>query len=115
MVGLLLNSDPRVRAVPIVECGEPLLDLRTIRELRIDPRQADVDGVYAHLRTGVATRLLAAQRLLPEGLKLLVIEGYRPPELPHHHLERDADGHRHANLHPSERQLDREASWYASR
>src|SRR4051812_36293012 len=109
MVWLLLNSDPRVQAVPIAECGEPLVDLRTIRDLRIDPRRADADGVYAHLRGGVATRLLAAQRLLPDGLRLLVIEGYRLPELPHDHLERDADAHRHANLHSSELQLDREA------
>ncbi|QOC93564.1 M15 family metallopeptidase domain-containing protein [Micromonospora craniellae] len=35
-------------------------------------------GVYARLRKGVAERLLAAQDALPDGLRLLVIEGYRP-------------------------------------
>ena len=47
-------------------------------ELRLDGRAADPAGAYARLRAGVADRLLAAQRALPDGLRLLVVEGYRP-------------------------------------
>lgn len=47
-------------------------------ELRWDSRLADAAGAYAHLREGVVERLLRAQRRLPEGLRLLLIEGYRP-------------------------------------
>ncbi|MER7458215.1 M15 family metallopeptidase [Micromonospora sp. NPDC126480] len=75
---MILLSDPRVAAVPSSDDGDPLIDLRELPELRLDGRAADPDGAYARVRRGVAERLLAAQRALPAGLRLLVIEGYRP-------------------------------------
>ncbi|MGC5018388.1 M15 family metallopeptidase [Micromonospora sp. DT47] len=75
---MILLSDPRVAAVPSVDDGDPLVDLREFPELRLDGRAADPAGAYARLRSGVADRLLAAQRSLPAGVRLLVIEGYRP-------------------------------------
>ncbi len=75
---MILLCDPRVAAVPGVDDGEPLVDLRDLPELRLDGRAADPAGTYARLRRGVADRLVAAQRALPDGLRLLVIEGYRP-------------------------------------
>ncbi|MER5457958.1 M15 family metallopeptidase [Micromonospora sp. NPDC002389] len=75
---MILLCDPRVAAVPGADDGEPLVDLRGIPELRLDGRAADPEGAYARLRKGVAERLLAAQDALPDGLRLLVIEGYRP-------------------------------------
>jgi D-alanyl-D-alanine dipeptidase len=71
-------SDPRIGAVPVRDCGEPLVDLRTSAPLLVDDRQADPAGAYAHLRSGVVDRLVAAQSLLPRGVRLVVIEGYRP-------------------------------------
>ncbi|MBX7269014.1 M15 family metallopeptidase [Micromonospora sp. Llam7] len=75
---MILLCDPRVAAVPGADDGEPLVDLRGVPELRLDERAADPAGAYARLRRGVVDRLLAAQRALPDGLRLLVIEGYRP-------------------------------------
>ncbi|MGW3601264.1 M15 family metallopeptidase [Micromonospora sp. NPDC005161] len=75
---MILLSDPRVAAVPSADDGDPLVDLRELPELRLDRRAADPSGAYARLRAGVADRLLAAQRALPVGVRLLVIEGYRP-------------------------------------
>ncbi|WP_406044560.1 M15 family metallopeptidase [Micromonospora sp. NBC_00898] len=75
---MILLSDPRVAAVPSADDGDPLVDLREEPELRLDGRAADPAGAYARLRRGVADRLLAAQRALPPGVRLLVIEGYRP-------------------------------------
>ncbi|GIJ77921.1 D-alanyl-D-alanine dipeptidase [Micromonospora phaseoli] len=75
---MILLCDPRVAAVRGVDDGEPLVDLRGVPELRLDDRAADPTGAYARLRRGVVDRLLAAQRALPDGLGLLVIEGYRP-------------------------------------
>ncbi|MEH1165589.1 M15 family metallopeptidase [Micromonospora sp. CPCC 205539] len=75
---MILLSDPRVAAVPSADDGDPLVDLRELPELRLDDRAADPAGAYARLRTGVADRLLAAQRALPAGIRLLVVEGYRP-------------------------------------
>jgi len=75
---MILLSDPRVAAVPTAEDNDPLVDLRTIPELRLDSRAADPANAYARLRRAVADRLLTAQRTLPAGLRLLVVEGYRP-------------------------------------
>jgi D-alanyl-D-alanine dipeptidase len=75
---IVLISDERVATLPVLDCGENLCDLRDIPALRVGRRPVDADGAYAHLRTGVADRLVAAQTLLPPGLRLLVVEGYRP-------------------------------------
>jgi D-alanyl-D-alanine dipeptidase len=75
---VVLLSDPRIAAVPVQDCGEPLVDLRTSAPLLVDQRQADPAGAYAQLRSGVVDRLVTAQSLLPRGLRLLIIEGYRP-------------------------------------
>ncbi|WP_434453215.1 M15 family metallopeptidase [Lentzea sp. E54] len=72
-------SDPAVATIPVRESGEPLADLRTVAALRLDSRLADEEGLYARLRIGVVDRLVTAQTLLPAGLRLLIVEGYRPP------------------------------------
>jgi zinc D-Ala-D-Ala dipeptidase len=75
---VILLCDPRVAALPSGEDGDTLIDLRTVPDLRLDGRQATESGAYAHLRRAVVGRLLRAQRALPSGLRLLIIEGYRP-------------------------------------
>ncbi|MFG1945411.1 M15 family metallopeptidase [Nonomuraea sp. NPDC048826] len=74
----VLLFDPRIAAVPVKECDEPLVDLRAQKIIEVDPRLADPEGAYAHVRLGVADRLTAAQTQLPRGLRLLLVEGYRP-------------------------------------
>lgn len=73
---MILLSDPRVRAVPVADGGEPLVDLRETPGLRLELRHASTAGAW--VREGVRRRLLAAQAALPDGVRLLVIEGYRP-------------------------------------
>jgi D-alanyl-D-alanine dipeptidase len=75
---MVLLSDPRIAAVAIHDCGEPLIDVRATGALRLDDRLADGAEAYARLRIGVVDRLVAAQTLLPNGLKFLIVEGYRP-------------------------------------
>ena len=65
----ILLSDPRVRAVPVVECGEPLVRL-----------PHDLSPAGALVRAGLAERLVAADALLPVGVRLRVVEGHRPLE-----------------------------------
>ncbi|TWG98345.1 D-alanyl-D-alanine dipeptidase [Nocardioides sp. J9] len=65
----ILLSDPRVRAVPVEECGEPLVRL-----------PHDISPAGALVRSGLADRLVAADRLLPRGVRLRVVEGHRPVE-----------------------------------
>ena len=105
MPSIILMSDPEVAGVPVQECGEPLVDLRELPFVVVDSRQADPEGAYAHLREGVAWRLARAARLLPDGLRLLVTEGYRPLALQIHYFERYAAELRLANPDWSEEHL----------
>lgn len=63
---IILLSDRRVSAVPVHDCGEPLVAL-----------DASFGPARALVRAGVATRLRAARDLLPHGIGLLVVEGHR--------------------------------------
>jgi zinc D-Ala-D-Ala dipeptidase len=65
----ILLSDPRVRAVPVAECGEPLVRL-----------PHDLSPAGALVRAGLAERLRDADALLPPGVRLRVVEGFRPVE-----------------------------------
>jgi D-alanyl-D-alanine dipeptidase len=63
----ILLSDPRVRAVPVVDSGEPLVRLAQ-----------DLSPAGALVRAGLAERLRAADDALPVGIRLRVVEGHRP-------------------------------------
>ncbi|MEV4623571.1 M15 family metallopeptidase [Asanoa sp. NPDC049573] len=111
---MILLSDPRISAIPLGEVGEPLVDLRTVAELRVDDRLADPRGAYAHLREDAVRRLLAAQRSLPDGLRLLVVEAYRPLSLQQRYFSgyQDELRSRYPQWDPS--RLHVEASKYVS-
>jgi D-alanyl-D-alanine dipeptidase len=78
--GFVPLSDPRIRAIPVRDNGEPLIDVRTDGPLRVDP---GLTRAHAMLRSGVVDRLVAAQSLLPRPIRLLVIDGCRPEVVPH--------------------------------
>jgi len=88
MDDIVLMSDPAVTGIPVQENGEPLCDLRRYPGFMLDPRMSDPEGAFAHVRTGLAARLVAAQERLPDGLQFLVIEGYRPLALQTAYFER---------------------------
>ncbi|MFE5096719.1 dipeptidase [Streptomyces sp. NPDC056638] len=87
---IVLMSDRRVTAIPVQERGEVLLDARA-HGLMVDDRKQDAAGAWAHVRQGVLTRLQQAQALLPGGVQLLFIEGYRPPSLQRRYFEEYSD------------------------
>jgi D-alanyl-D-alanine dipeptidase len=70
---IVLISDPRVTRIPVRENGEPLADARG----RLRVRPGDPAGGHAHLRAGVLARLERAERSLPDGYHLLIVEGHR--------------------------------------
>ncbi|MEU8364629.1 M15 family metallopeptidase [Nonomuraea sp. NPDC048882] len=78
---IVFLSDSRIAEVPVKECAEPLVDLRTLEAVRVDPRLADEASAYAHVRQSVADRLVVAQTRLPRELRFLIIEGFRPAAL----------------------------------
>ncbi|WP_274918460.1 M15 family metallopeptidase [Streptomyces sp. WZ-12] len=74
---MVLLSDPRVSNVPVLECGEPLVELAGGSGITLDPRERDEAGEYGRVRAGVLARLRSASERLPAGVGLLVIEGHR--------------------------------------
>jgi D-alanyl-D-alanine dipeptidase len=62
----VLLSDPRVRAVPVRDCGEPLTELGE-----------SFGPCRALVRVSVARRLAVARDALPRAVGLRVVDGYR--------------------------------------
>jgi zinc D-Ala-D-Ala dipeptidase len=83
-------SGPSVAAIPVRERGEELVDVRA-HGIGVDARRQDEAGAFAHVRQGLLTRLLRAQSLLPAGVRLLFIEGYRPPVLQRRYFQEYSD------------------------
>ncbi|MFI0978316.1 M15 family metallopeptidase [Streptomyces sp. NPDC021093] len=110
---IVLMADPKIAAIPVEECGEPLVDVRK-SGLRTGGERLDAAGAYAHLREGVVQRLLHAQELLPDGLRLVIVEGYRPPELQREYFEEYAAELRALNPDWNAAELRSAASRYVS-
>ncbi|MFF9509787.1 M15 family metallopeptidase [Streptomyces sp. NPDC014724] len=114
MTEIVLMSDPKVAAIPVAECGERLVDVRLGDSLLVDTRKQDPADTFAYLREGVVERLLKAQMMLPQGLRLLFVEGYRPPSLQREYFEEYADQLRAAHFDWSAEQIHSSASRYVS-
>ncbi|MFD0407711.1 M15 family metallopeptidase [Kitasatospora sp. NPDC127116] len=97
MSEIILMSDPKVAAIPVAPRDEQLLDVRSGSGLLVDERQQDGTGAFARLRAGVLDRLLDAQAALPDDLRLLFVEGYRPPALQSRYFDEYAAELRAAN------------------
>ncbi|MFE3387425.1 M15 family metallopeptidase [Streptomyces anulatus] len=113
MNSLVLMSDPRVAAIPVRECGEPLVDVRD-HGFRVDPRKQDRLSAFTHVREGVLARLEHARSLLPAGTDLLFIEGYRPLALQQHYFTAYRDELAVAHRDWGAEQLHHAASRYVS-
>jgi D-alanyl-D-alanine dipeptidase len=111
---IILMSDPRVGAVQIRECGEPLVDIRQHGRLRVDPRKQCDSSDYFYLRRGLVDRLCQAAATLPEGLQFLVVEGYRPPALQQRYFEEYASKLRAEHTDWSQKQIRSAASRFVS-
>ncbi|WP_327302176.1 M15 family metallopeptidase [Streptomyces sp. NBC_01298] len=114
MSEIVLMSDPKVAAIPVAECGERLVDVRRGKSLLIDSRKQDPADAYAYVREGVVERLIEAQKLLPHGLRLLFVEGYRPPSLQRAYFEEYAGQLRAIHADWSAEQIHSAASRYVS-
>jgi D-alanyl-D-alanine dipeptidase len=114
MSEIVLMSDPKVAAIPVAECGERLVDVRRDGSLLIDSRKQDPADAFAYLREGVLERLKKAQELLPRGLRLLFVEGYRPPSLQLAYFEEYASQLQAIHADWSAEQIHSAASRYVS-
>ncbi|MFF1682239.1 M15 family metallopeptidase [Streptomyces sp. NPDC058256] len=114
MTEIVLMSDPKIAAIPVVDCGELLVDVRERELFPVDARRRDDSGAFAHLRSGVLTRLVKARALLPGGVRLLFVEGYRPPALQREYFERYAGELRAGNPGWDAERVRNAASRYVS-
>jgi zinc D-Ala-D-Ala dipeptidase len=108
---VVLMSDPRVRDVPIQDCGEDLVDPRG--EITTWVHGPGDDSLH-WVRSSVRDRLVHAAQLLKPAYTLAVNEGWRPPAI----QARGFDNHvrRLAGIYPNERpeKLRRLASRFVS-
>ncbi|MEU9645132.1 M15 family metallopeptidase [Streptomyces sp. NPDC048188] len=111
---IVLMSDPKVAVIPVAECGERLVDVRRDGSLLVDARKQDPADAFAYLREGVLERLKKAQELLPRGLRLLFVEGYRPPSLQLAYFEEYAGQLQAVHADWSAEQIHSAASRYVS-
>ncbi|RLV48385.1 dipeptidase [Nocardioides mangrovicus] len=76
-------ADERVSAIPVVDNGDKMVDVR-LGGIAYD----GADEAGAWLRVGLARRLRVADLALGEDLRLLVREGFRPAALQEQYFER---------------------------
>lgn len=83
--GVAVEDQDELDAVRIEECGEPLVDFLEYCPLVVlSPRHPVFEFPRVHLlRLSVARMLKEASESLPAGLKLEIVEGYRPVEVQH--------------------------------
>jgi D-alanyl-D-alanine dipeptidase len=74
-----LIADPEILAVPVRDCGEPLVDLCEKTSIAVLPpsRKSHPYPGYSLVRSGIAERMLLAQHYLPPGYRLRLYEGWR--------------------------------------
>jgi D-alanyl-D-alanine dipeptidase len=112
--GIVMMADPQVSAIPVRECGEELVDTRDCAALLLSSFRADDLGLFARVRLGVLDRLATASQELPAGLRLLIVECYRPPVLQRRYFDRYLDAVRAANPDWDAQRLRVAASRYVS-
>lgn len=75
---LTLINDPKVLLIPIRENNEPLVNLKNQFIIAFGPSPEIPNNTdYTRVRRTVYDKLVQAQTLLPDGIKLCLYEGYR--------------------------------------
>lgn len=84
MKGLHIIPDERLKQIPVVDNGEKLVNIadrcpNIVINLNVRSRKGQsLPKKVCYVRESVSSRLSKAQALLPEGYKLMIVEGYRP-------------------------------------
>lgn len=79
---ITLIADPRVIAIPVVDNGDPFIDLRNQTLIVYGPSPEIPDNQdYTKMRKTVYEKLVQAQTLLPNGIRFCLYEAYRSLDL----------------------------------
>ena len=111
---IILISDPEVLKLPIQDNGDPLVDLRTLLDMKIGNHKADASDSYFKVRKFIAEKLIEADEHLPEGLAFLIVEGYRPLSLQKKYFDGYSQELRQAHSNWDEKKIYAEASKYVA-
>ncbi len=105
-------------AVRIEECGEPLVDFLRLEpgdKLVLAPQHPVFDFPRVHLlRERVAKMIIDAANNLPDGLRLQIVEGYRPLVVQREHFKHSLEEARRRMPDASEEQIQLEAGRYSA-
>ncbi len=81
---MILLNDSRLHEITAVEAGEPFVDMSKGKELLVDGSRSQIGNrteFFACVRQGVYERLLKAQKQLPDDIRFVIKEGFRPISL----------------------------------
>lgn len=95
-IDFLLISDPKIWAMNVKECHEPLVNLKDLN-FKISLNRSSFYAGYTKVRKSVAEKLLEAAQYLPQGIAFYFSEGHRPITLQrqmyHEYYTQLADAH----------------------
>ncbi len=78
MLNFILISDPKILSIEIRENEDPFLDLRDQKIISFGPSpEIPNNNDYTKMRKEVYDRLVLAQSMLPDGIRLRLYEGHR--------------------------------------
>ncbi|MBS3904362.1 MAG: D-alanyl-D-alanine carboxypeptidase family protein [Simkania sp.] len=99
-------ADPSIIAIPIKECGEPLVDLRQQTYIAFGPPPERPDNIcYTKLRKTVYDKLCQAQDLLPKGIRFCLYEGWRSLDLQNELFQSMYENNRNTQPHLTPQEL----------
>lgn len=78
---IILISDAKIKCIPIIENGDPFVDLKNYPNLKCDLSRDKIQKLADNpfrVRKSVAEKLIQAQFLLPKSLKFEIKECFRP-------------------------------------
>jgi len=79
MKKIIYIADPEILAIPVIECNEPLIDVKIRTELSYGPPPEceETANCYTKIRETVFAKLCQAQKDLPKGWRFRLYEGFR--------------------------------------
>ncbi len=104
-------ADRRVVDIPVQECGEKLVRMSG---LAVSEHKLSLGDERLYVRAGVAARLEEAARNLPDGIRLLFVEGWRAALVQRHYFDSYRERLRADGIATDPDELYRLASRYVS-
>lgn len=112
---IILIADPKILAVPVVENHEAMINIAHQKAIAFGPPPLIPDNTdFTKMRNTVYEKLLQAQAILPDGLKLCLYEAYRGYDLQESIFQERYNALRVLNPHMSHEQLFIETTKFAS-